>query len=310
VGYHANPVTSKRPYLLLIIIITLWGLNFIISRFLCGLEPVRVSGVLFAFFRYALGAFTLIGVMAYQRKGPQIIREEIQPHRNLILLSALFSAIFVIGLHTSTEFITSGTSSILVNLNPVVVLIFGVIFLRERLSFTKTLGFVLGLVGGLIFLWTSITIAPGIEFGILLALVGTFAWGAYTITLHYLEGADRYIVITVTLVTSSLLLLSFLLVMMSQGFVPILILDVFSVSGIVFTGVLSSGMGYVMYFTAVEALGATRASSFLFLIPFVSVAGDFFLGEPPEFVVLLAGLIAIIGVGLIRLSSLKDDSEA
>jgi drug/metabolite transporter (DMT)-like permease len=193
-----------------------------------------------------------------------------------------------------------------VNLNPVVVLVFGVLFLREKLSFTKTLGFLLGLTGGLIFLWTSITIVPGIELGIILALVSTFAWGAYTITLHYLEGADRYVVITVTLVTSSLLLFSFLIVLLSQGFVPILVLDVFSISGIIFTGVLSSGMGYVLYFTAVEILGATRASSFLFLIPFVSVAGDFFLGEPPEFLVLMAGLIAIIGVGLIRLSGLQE----
>ncbi len=302
-------MNSKRPYLLLVIIITLWGLNFIVSRFLCGLEPVRLSGVLFALFRYVLGAFTLIGVLSYQRKGLRIIREEIRPHRNLILLSALFSAIFVIGLHTSTEFITSGTSSILVNLNPVVVLVFGVLLLKERLSFTKTLGFLLGLTGGLIFLWTSITIAPGIELGILLALISTFAWGAYTITLHYLEGVDRYVVITVTLVTSSLLLLSFLVVLVSQGFVPILVLDVFSISGIIFTGVLSSGLGYVLYFTAVEILGATRASSFLFLIPFVSVAGDFFLGEPPEFVVLMAGLIAIIGVGLIRLSGLHENTQ-
>jgi drug/metabolite transporter (DMT)-like permease len=304
-----NPVTSKRPYLLLVIIITLWGLNFIISRFLCGLDPVRVSGVLFALFRYTLGAVTLIGVMAFQRKGPRAIREEIQPYRNLILLSALFSAIFVIGLHTSTEFITSGTSSILVNLNPIVVLVFGALFLKERLNLTKTVGFLLGLIGGLIFLWTSITIVPGIEFGVLLALISTFAWGAYTITLHYLEGADRFVVITVTLVTSSLLLFSFLLVMLSQGFVPILILDIYSLSGILFTGILSSGMGYVMYFTAVEALGATRASSFLFLIPFVSVVGDFFLGEPPELVVLMAGVIAIIGVGLIRLSGLQENTQ-
>ncbi|MFW9805953.1 MAG: DMT family transporter [Candidatus Thorarchaeota archaeon] len=303
-------MTSKKPYLLLVIIILLWGLNFVISRFLCGLEPIRISGVLFALLRYTLGAFTLIAIMAFRRKGISLVREEIQPYRNLILLSALFSAIFVIGLHTSTEFITSGTSSILVNLNPVVVLVFGVLFLKERLSFMKVLGFFLGLIGGLIFLWTSITIAPGIEIGVLLALVSTFAWGAYTITLHYLEGADRYVVITVTLVTSSLLLFVFNLGLMFQGFTPIFVLDAFSISGILITGILSSGMGYVMYFMAVEALGASHASSFLFLVPFVSVAGDFLLGEPPAPVILVAGLIAIIGVGLIRISGFEEDNQS
>jgi drug/metabolite transporter (DMT)-like permease len=247
--------------------------------------------------------------MAYHRKGPRAIGEEIRPYRNLILLSALLSAIFVIGIHTSTEFITSGTSSIIVNLSPVVVLVFGVLFLKERLSLLKSVGFLLGLIGGLIFLWMSITIVPGIELGILLALVGTFAWGAYTITLHYLEGANRFVVITVTLATSSLLLLAFVAVMIIQGVALILVFDMFSVTGLLFSGVLGSGIAYVLYFTAVEALGATHASSFQFLIPFVSLAGDFVLGEPPAFVILLAGLIAIIGVGLIRLSGLKEDLE-
>jgi drug/metabolite transporter (DMT)-like permease len=172
----------------------------------------------------------------------------------------------------------------------------------------KIVGFLLGLSGGLIFLWTSIAIVPGIELGILFALVGTFAWGAYTVTLHYLEGVDRYVVITVTMITSSLLLLTSTAVLLMQGFVFVLVVDVYSVTGLLISGVLGSGLAYVLYFTAVEVLGATHASSFLFLMPFVSVAGDFVLGEPPEFVILLAGMIAIMGVGLIRLSGLKNNS--
>ena len=291
---------------MLITVISLWGLNFIISRFLSGIDPIRVSGVLFALFRYSLCALTLIGVMVFQRKGPRLISEEIKPYWRLIFLSAIFSAIFVIGVHTSTEFITSGMSSIIVNLCPIVVLIFGVLFLKERLSPMKSLGFLLGLLGGLVFLWTSIIIVPGIELGVFLALVGTFAWSAYTITLHYLEGVNRYVVITVTMVTSSLLLLAFVVTMIVQGFELVLVVDVFSLTGLLISGVLGSGVAYVLYFTAVEILGATHASSFLFLTPFVSVVGDFVLGEPPELVILLAGLIAIIGVGLIRFSGLGE----
>jgi len=168
-------------------------------------------------------------------------------------------------------------------------------------------GFLLGLSGALIFLWTSITFVPGTEFGILLALVGTFAWAAYTIILHYLEGANRYVVMMVTLVTSSMLLLSLIAVMIYQGFELILVVDVFTIAGLLISGVLGTGLAYILYFTVIEMIGPTRASSFLFLTPFVGVAGDFILGEPPEFVILLAGLIALIGVALIRLSGLEDE---
>ncbi|MHA2118958.1 MAG: EamA family transporter, partial [Candidatus Thorarchaeota archaeon] len=132
----------------------------------------------------------------------------------------------------------------------------------------------------------------------------------YTITLHYLEGANRYVVMTITHVTSSIIILFFIFGLLAGGVPLILILDPLSVAGFLFSGVLASGLGYVLYFTAIEALGAPRASSFLFLMPFVSVMGDFLLGEPPGFVILLAGIIAIIGVGLVGLSGVnKDDTS-
>ncbi|MHA1882106.1 MAG: hypothetical protein ACTSUO_03585, partial [Candidatus Thorarchaeota archaeon] len=97
-----------RPYLMLAIIILLWGTNFIISRFLTGIDPVRISGILYAFFRYVIGALTMIVLMVYQRKGLTKINEEIRPYKGLLLFSALLSAVFVMALHMSTEFIPSG----------------------------------------------------------------------------------------------------------------------------------------------------------------------------------------------------------
>jgi drug/metabolite transporter (DMT)-like permease len=283
-------------------VVVLWGTNFIVSRFLTGLDPVRVSGIFYAFFRYALGALTMLAVMVYQRKGPKEIISEILPYRRALLSSIIFASVFVVALHTSTEYIPSGTSSIIINLNPIFVLIFGVLFLNERLSPLKLLGFLMGFLGGSIFLLSSLQGSPGLEVGIFLAGLGMLMWAAYTITLHYLEGANRYVVMTVMHVTSSIIILLFIFGLMITGSQFILVVDAFSISGLLFAGVLVSGLGYVLYFTAIEAIGAPRASSFLFLMPFVSVLGDFLLGEPPELVILLAGLIAILGVGLIRYS--------
>ncbi|TET10029.1 MAG: DMT family transporter [Candidatus Thorarchaeota archaeon] len=293
---------TKRPYLMMAAVVLLWGTNIIVSRFLTGVDPVRVSGVFFALFRYVLAALTMIFIMIYQRKGPREINEETKPYRRVLLASVLFASIFVVALHTSTEFISSGTTSIIINLNPIIVLVFGVIFLKERLSPMKLLGFVLGFLGGSIFLFSSLSVVPGFEIGLVFAVLGMMMWGAYTITLHFLEGANRYTVMTVTHVTSSLIILLFIIGLLTNGVPLILIIDSLSVAGLLFSGVIASGIGYVLYFTAIEELGAPRASSFLFLMPFVSVIGDFLLGEPPEFVILLAGIVAIIGVGLVRLS--------
>ncbi len=295
-------MNRRRPYLMLGTIIVLWGLNFIVSRFLSGIEPIRVSGIIFALFRYSLGGFTMIAVLAVQRTGVNAIKEEIRPYRRMLLLSAFFSALFVIGTHTSTEFVSSGTTSIIVNLSPMIVLLFGVLFLSEKATPLKVLGFLLGLSGGLLFLWTRIVFLPGAELGIALALLGMMAWAGYTVTLHYLEGANRYVVMTVKHVTASIMILPFILLVVLDGTPLILVWDLYTIAGFLFSGVLGSGLAYVLYFSAIEVLGAARASSFLFLVPFVSLAGDYVLGEPPEVVALVAGVIALVGVALVKLS--------
>ncbi|TFG31434.1 DMT family transporter [Candidatus Thorarchaeota archaeon] len=299
-------MSSKRPYLLLATIILLWGMNFVISRFLSGIDPVRVSGILFGFFRYSLGAITMLFVIAYRREGLSIILEEVRPYKNILFLSALFSAVFVIASHTSAEFVSSGTTSIIVNLCPILVLLYGTVYLRERLTAIKMVGFLLGLIGGLIFLWNSIAVSSSLDIGIILAIIAMIAWGSYTISLHYLEGANRYIVMTVKHVSSTLMIIPFILLLAMEGTTFILVLDVWSILGILFSGILASGLAYVLYFTAIEILGAPKASSFLFLVPFVSVVGDFVLGEPPALIALIAGTIALIGVGLVRWSTSKE----
>lgn len=280
-----------------------------VSRFLSGIPPVRVSGIMYAFFRYFLGAMTMVGVMAYQRKGPRTIAEEIRPYRSILLLSAFVSALFVIFTHISAEFIPCGTTSIIINLCPIVVLLYGAIILREPLTSKKIFGFLLGLMGGIVFLWNSLTVSEGFLWGIILALGGMFAWAAYTITLHYLEGADRFVVMTVKHATSTVMIIPFILFMIVEGASLILIWDVVSILGLLFAGVLASGLAYILYFTAIEYLGAPKASSFLFLVPFVSVAGDFILGEPPVLITLIAGAVAVIGVGLVKMSDTEQSKK-
>lgn len=196
---------AARPYLMLAAIIILWGVNFIVARLLSGILPIRVSGVYYALFRYSLGALTMIGVLAYPRKGSGLIFDEVRPYRRILGLSALFSAIFVVSTHMSAEYITSGTTSIIVNLCPIIVLVFGVVYLREGLTLLKTVGFSFGLLGGGLFLWSTSTLQPGLELGIMFALVGMVSWAAYTVSLQYLKDADRYVVMTVKHAVSTLM---------------------------------------------------------------------------------------------------------
>lgn len=298
---------SGYPYILLFLVIIFWGLNFIIGRCLLSeavFGYVHITGVLFAFLRYLAGSLTMILILVVRKRRLIEIRKEMRPHIKLLVVSILVSSIFVLSANQSQFYVSSGTTSIIINLCPVLVLIYGIVFLEEQLTVQKAAGFVLGFLGGLLFLYHSLQNSSGLNMGmgVVLSMVAMAAWAGYTITLYYLGGVDRVAVLSVQLTVSSLLIVPFLGVYLLSSplvFVP----DIWSILGVLFSGVISSGIAYILYFNAIDAIGAPKAASFLFLIPFVSLLGDVMLKELPPPITLIGGIVAIAGVALIKQDS-------
>ena len=292
------------PYLILFFVILIWGINWIVGR--CLSSPalfgyVHISGVLLGFLRYVVGAVTMILIILLQRRSLSEIYTQMKPFGKILGISVLVSSTFVLSANQSQAYVSSGTSSIIVNLCPALVLIYGVLFLEEKLTLQKTIGFALGFLGGLLFLHNSLSShsGPHVGLGIFLSAIATVAWAGYTITLHYLEGANRVAVLSIQLTVSSLLIVPFLAIYSMTS--PLeFIIDTWSILGILFCGVISSGVAYILYFKTIELIGAPKSASFLFLIPFVSLLGDVLLHELPSPVTLAGGIVAIIGVALIK----------
>jgi len=298
----------SHPYLVLSLVIFIWGLNFIVGR--CLLSPVvfgylHITGVLFAFLRYLAGALTMILILAIRKRRLIEIYKETRPCTKVFLTSILASSIFVLSSNQSQFYVSSGTTSIIINLCPLLVLIYSAWFLDEKVTIQKITGFVLGFLGGLLFLYNFLQSGSGFNeaTGILLSIVAMTTWAGYTVTLYYLGGADRVAVLAVQLTIATLLILPFLgIYMLSSPLV--FVLDIWSLLGVVFSGVISSGIAYILYFQTIESIGTLRAASFLFLIPFVSLLGDVMLKELPPPVAVTGGVAAILGVALIKKDSL------
>ncbi|HYA14218.1 MAG TPA: DMT family transporter, partial [Syntrophales bacterium] len=159
--------------------------------------------------------------------------------------------------------------------------------------------------GGLLFLYNSLQSGSSFDAstGILLSIVAMATWAGYTVTLYYLGGADRVAVLAVQLTIATLLIVPFLgIYVLSSPLV--FVFDIWSILGVLFSGVISSGIAYLLYFKTIESIGAPMAASFLFLIPFVSLLGDVMLKELPPPIALTGGVVAILGVALIKKESL------
>ena len=302
-----NRSTTNHPYLLLLLVIIIWGINHVVAR--CLSSPVlfgyiHITGVLLAFLRYATGALTLILILFLREGSLSEIHNQTRPFIGVMAVSILVSSVFVLAANQSQAYISAGTSSIIINICPVPVLIYGIFFLEEKLTIPKAIGFALGLLGGLMFLYNSLKSGGSshVGWGVLLAVIAMIAWAGYTITLHYLEEANRLAVLSIQLAVSSLLIVPFLGVYAMTS--PLeFVFDIWSILGVLFCGIASSGIAYLLFFRAIEAIGAPKAASFLFLIPFVSLLGDIMLQELPPPTTLLGGVAAILGVALIKRES-------
>ena len=296
---------------MLSLVIIIWGINYVVGRLLShsfpsipGLEQQHMSGTFYGFYRYFFRTLTMFFVIIYQKKTFTGVIEEINPIKYYLILSAFFSAIFVLASHASSEYISSGTTSIIVNLCPVLVFLYGLIFLREKLTLLKLMGFFLGVIGGSLFLFSSFNSSSGSSsIGVFLAIIGMVSWGTYSILLYYMGGNDSYIIMTVKHGISTLISIPIIFyVSIENNNEMVLVIDLWTIFGFIFGGIFATGIAYILYFKAIESLGAPKASAFLFLIPFVSLLGDTLLGELPPIISLFGGIIALIGVFFIKIS--------
>jgi drug/metabolite transporter (DMT)-like permease len=71
--------------------------------------------------------------------------------------------------------------------------------------------------------------------------------------------------------------------------------------GVIFLGVFCSGLAYIAWYDALQALSSAQTGAFLYIEPLVAVVVAFFvLSEPVTVVSLIGGGIILFGVWLVN----------
>jgi drug/metabolite transporter (DMT)-like permease len=153
------PRAPTRPHLLLTLVILIFGVNYVVGRCLSSalvFGYVHIIGGLFGFLRYFFGALTMGSILLFRRQGSSGLVGQMRAYKRPLALSILASSVFVLSAHQSQAYVSSGTTSVIVNLCPVLVLAYGLLFLKEKRMGRKLAGFALGALGGAFFLWSSL----------------------------------------------------------------------------------------------------------------------------------------------------------
>jgi probable blue pigment (indigoidine) exporter len=219
-----------------------------------------------------------------------------------VLTGLLMVAIFQWGLTEAIARAGPGNGAILINTNPLIVLVLAWIFLRERLSPLGIAGLLAGFGG--VALMVSSQLGGSVEtrqllLGSALALIAALGWAIGVLILRKLSqrpgGIDMVGITAVQFVVASVLIL------------PI----AFAVDGtsttdwgsgtlwgtIVWIGPAAT-VGVLFFYLALERLSAAKTSSSLFLVPAVAVIVEIARGSTPGVAVLVGMLVAVVGVAL------------
>lgn len=259
--------------------------------------------------RLALHFLGPLSLTAFRYLFAFLILVPFMPHRNLfgrwtprtwLMLLLIGVSFYVLGngaLILGLRFLSATTDGLLLNLVPLLVLVAGVIWLKEMPTYMQLVGVVIVVLGGILFFSPGLSAGEPLGLAIVtVGLLGNAAYGLLGRTLAREGRVDTLSLTAIPLALGGLLLLPFALLI--EG-VPTFIPQAWGM--VVFLAVINTAIAYVLYNHALKVLAAFELSVILSINPLITVLWSWLLlGERLQSLQILGMAVVVIGVALVQ----------
>jgi drug/metabolite transporter (DMT)-like permease len=274
-----------------------WGGSFVATKVaLRDVSPVTV-----VWLRFAIG-FIILGAAARLRRQVSLpARRDLGYFALLGFLGITFHQwLQSAGLQTAQ----ATTTAWIVATTPIFIAVLGWLVLKERLHWVQILGILLAAVGVLLVVTRGdlAALSAG-SFGTpgdFLVLFSALNWAVFSILSR--RGLRMF---PATLMMFYVMgfgwLFTMLLLLVGPGFSEITQLSLPGWLGVGFLGIFCSGLAYIFWYDALQALPVAQAGAFVYLEPFITlVIAAIVLGEVVTSISLLGGGVILLGVWLVQ----------
>jgi drug/metabolite transporter (DMT)-like permease len=280
-----------------LLVLTL-GTTLVIAKGALGyLGPLTLAAL-----RYCLAALALAPLALAPLALRDGVRYRSWSPRLWLQLLAIGLAFYALGngaLFLSLKYLPAATTSLLLGLAPVVVLLGGIIWLRETPRRGQWVGMGVALMGTLLFFAHGL--APGEPLGLAIGVIGMLGSASLSILARPLARERRlgvFALTTIPLAIGGLLLLPIALA--AEGAPQ---LDPSAAVIVVCLAIVNTAFAYILYNRALQALAAFEVSALASLSPLVTTIGAWlFLAEPLIAPQIIGMIIMVSGVILIQTS--------
>jgi drug/metabolite transporter (DMT)-like permease len=288
-NFMEQPAHSKLFLWGMILSMTCWGFSWTAGKVLAGYgNPMTIS-----FIRFACTFLSLVPLLPLLKTRFTIQRKGWFDLTMAAVMISLYTFLFFKGLVTGK----AGAGGVLVTvLNPIVSYAIMLVMKRRRPTKNETIGLLLGAIAGIILTRLLTDPASMLHAGNIYFLCASFCWAILSL---FTARSSRY---GEPLSFSFFMyLISTIIMLFAAGISPVL--DTFRQSdsrfwlNMFFSSTITTALATTFYFFATARIGASRASSFIFLVPFSAALGSWiFLTEQPEWHTLLGGMLGIVAV--------------
>lgn len=279
----------------LLLTVALWSSSFAIIK--VGLH--EVNPYFLAMIRAVIAGAFLLGIIVAGGRLREFTQDVRERWRAYALVGFVGIALFDVFQNVGISHTSSALAGVLLNTNPLFIVLLSAFFLKEEVTKNRMLGLGLGFAGMCIVVFGGGDLREIVRsqtfLGNMLILLSAVTWAVYSIVNKRVLGATTPLFLT----TASYLfgaVFSMPLALVSD-LSRALAISASSWAIVLYLGAVASGLTFFLWSFALSKLDASRASLFLFLIPVLSiVVGWAFLDEAITRYTVLGSLLVIGGI--------------
>jgi drug/metabolite transporter (DMT)-like permease len=272
----------------LLLLSVLWGAAYLFMR---AAVPAFGPGPLIAL-RMAIAVAVLLPLLAWRGGVGQLSAHPLA----LVVLALPFTALPFWLLGFAAQHLTAGLLSVLNATAPLFAALLAHFVLHERLGLWRSAGLVIGFAGVALLTAGSVSFksADGV-LAVAAVLVTSALWSVgANFTRRRLGGMDN-----LALTVGSLAGAAVALTPLAWATWPTQVPPLRAWIEVLFLGVASSGLGFLLYYRLLRRIGTVRAMSVTFLNPVVAlIAGALYLGEVITWQTLAGAAVVLLGTAL------------
>lgn len=277
------------------IVVLIWGSVWPIYKIALNYAPP----ILFAGLRSILAGI-LFSAFLFPKRGDIRLKEV----WHIYLISAIFNIIIFYGLQSfGLQYLPSGLFSVIVYIQPVLVVLLAWLWLKESLTTMKIVGIIIGFLG-VIFVSLEGISGNVSTIGIIMALITGIGWAIGTV---YVKKTSSLVNGFWLIAIQNLIGGAFLIITgMTTEELSSIKWNLPFIATLLYGAVFGVTLAFVIYFKLINAGEAGKVSSFTFLVPLISVLiGTVFLNEPFKLSLLFGMILILVSIYMINRKSLR-----